>query len=214
MRKLFSKWVLYLLLIKNNALMIQSIVCNCFNITKRSFCKNMWQWTKHGSTTSLWSQIGSQLSGQQQGESIQNDQRHKHRKARFWPPLFWDEQGILFIDYIEKGRTINSKYYIALLEHLKEEIAKKWPQIKKEKSALLPRQYTISQVNRNNDKTTWIAFRTASTPTLSSRSGHKRLLVVCRPQKNAPGEEIWLQWRSDIRNWGIFWGQRQIILQK
>ena len=56
----------------------------------------------------------------------------------------------------------------------------------------------------------WIA----SAPTLFSRSGSQWLLAVCRPQKNAPGKEIWLQWRSDIGNWGIFWGQRQIILQK
>ena len=45
--------------------------------------------------------------------------------------IFWDVQGILFTDYLEKGRTINSKYYIALLVHLKEEIAKNWPQMKK-----------------------------------------------------------------------------------
>ena len=38
--------------------------------------------------------------------------------------VFWDAQGILFIDYIEKGRIINSEYYMALLVHLKEEIAK------------------------------------------------------------------------------------------
>ena len=41
-------------LIKNNKVsMIQSVVCNCFNATKKSFCVNMWQWLKHGSTTSL-----------------------------------------------------------------------------------------------------------------------------------------------------------------
>ncbi len=47
--------------------------------------------------------------------------------------VFWDAQSILFIDYFEKGKTINSEYYIALLVRLKEEIAKKRPQIKKEK---------------------------------------------------------------------------------
>ena len=40
---------------------------------------------------------------------------------------------ILFIDYFEKERNINSEYYISLLVCLKEEIAKKWPQLKKEK---------------------------------------------------------------------------------
>ena len=39
-------------------------------------------------------------------------------------------QGILFIDYLEKGRTINSEYYITLWMRLKEEIAKKQPQMK------------------------------------------------------------------------------------
>ncbi|KAK9884358.1 hypothetical protein WA026_005307 [Henosepilachna vigintioctopunctata] len=41
--------------------------------------------------------------------------------------LFWDEHGIIFIDYLEKGRTINSDYYIALLDRLKDEIAEKRP---------------------------------------------------------------------------------------
>jgi len=34
-------------------------------------------------------------------------------------------RGVIFIDYLEKGHTINSEYYIALLERLKAEIAKK-----------------------------------------------------------------------------------------
>ena len=27
--------------------------------------------------------------------------------------VFWDVQGILFVDYLEKGRTVNSRYHIA-----------------------------------------------------------------------------------------------------
>ena len=78
---------------------------------------------EHGSATSLQNQIGSQLSGQQQVKTVQS----------VLASVFWDAQGILFIDYFEKGRTINSEYYIALLVRLKKEIAKKRPQIKKEK---------------------------------------------------------------------------------
>ena len=47
--------------------------------------------------------------------------------------IFWDEQGILFINYLEKERTINSEYCVALLVHLKEEITKQRPQMKKKK---------------------------------------------------------------------------------
>ena len=53
--------------------------------TKKSFCINMWKWLKLGSTTSLWSQISSQPSGQQQ---VKADHRCKHQQARFWPPYF------------------------------------------------------------------------------------------------------------------------------
>ena len=82
-----------------------------------------------------------------------------------------------------------------------------------EKSALSSRQITMSQVDRNDGKTTWTSLQIASATTLFSRSGPQRLLAVCRPQKNASGKEIWLQW-SDIGNWVVFWDQRLIVLQK
>ena len=39
--------------------------------------------------------------------------------------VFWDAHDIIFIDYLVKGKTINSVYYMALLERLKAEIEKK-----------------------------------------------------------------------------------------
>ena len=50
--------------------------------------------------------------------------------------VFWDALGIIFIDYLEKGQTINSDYYIALLERLKDEITKKRLHLKKKKKVL------------------------------------------------------------------------------
>lgn len=47
--------------------------------------------------------------------------------------VFWDAHGIIFIDYLERGQTINSEYYIALLERLKDEITNKRPHLKKKK---------------------------------------------------------------------------------
>ena len=80
--------------------------------------------------------------------------------------MFWDVKGILFIDYLEKGRTINSEYYIALLVHLKEEITKKQPQMKKNK-VLFHQDNALSHVNCNNGKTTWIALQIAPHPPYS-----------------------------------------------
>ena len=58
------------------------------SMQKRSFCVNIWQWMKHGSTTSLRSQIGNQWSGQQQVKANQNDERCKHQQTRFWLSYF------------------------------------------------------------------------------------------------------------------------------
>ena len=41
--------------------------------------------------------------------------------------IFWDAEGILFIDFLPKDRTINSEYYCDLLEQLREAIDKKRP---------------------------------------------------------------------------------------
>ncbi|GFT82754.1 histone-lysine N-methyltransferase SETMAR [Nephila pilipes] len=56
--------------------------------------------------------------------------------AKVMASVFWDAHGIIFIDYLEKGRTINSDYYIALLERLKDEITEKRPHLKKKKVLL------------------------------------------------------------------------------
>ena len=50
--------------------------------------------------------------------------------------IFEDAQGILSIDYLEKGRIINSEYFIALLVCLKEEITKKMHTNEKGKCSL------------------------------------------------------------------------------
>lgn len=39
--------------------------------------------------------------------------------------VFWDAKGIIFIDYLEDGRTINADYYVALLDRLNEDLKKK-----------------------------------------------------------------------------------------
>ena len=82
--------------------------------------------------------------------------------------VFWDVQGILFIKYLQKERTINSKYYMALLV---KKIAQKWPQMKKTKVLFSPRQCIVSQVDCNDGKPRWIALQIASASTLFSRFG-------------------------------------------
>ena len=47
--------------------------------------------------------------------------------------LFWDVRGILFIDYLDKGKIINSDYCMALLDQLSAKIRKKRPRMQKKK---------------------------------------------------------------------------------
>ena len=128
MRKLCLKWVPHLLTVDQKQQHVNNSQ-HCFNTTKRSFCVNMWQWMKHGSTISNW----------QSAKWTAADESPKWPKTQTAGKILafvvWDVQGILFIDYFEKGRTINSEYYIALRYVWREKLATKkiQPQIKKKK---------------------------------------------------------------------------------
>lgn len=45
--------------------------------------------------------------------------------------VFWDACGIIVIDYLQKGKTINGVYYANLLQRLSDEIKKKRPYLRK-----------------------------------------------------------------------------------
>lgn len=47
------------------------------------------------------------------------------RCGKVMASIFWDVKGILMIDYLEKGKTINGKYYADLLVKLREAIKEK-----------------------------------------------------------------------------------------
>jgi len=53
--------------------------------------------------------------------------------------VFWDAKGILFIDYLEKGKTITGKYYSHLLTRLdkKKKSVRKDPVCKRKKSSFI-----------------------------------------------------------------------------
>jgi len=50
--------------------------------------------------------------------------------------VFWDAEGILFIDYLEKGKTITGEYYSNLLTRLDEKIREKRPSLQKKKKII------------------------------------------------------------------------------
>jgi hypothetical protein len=72
---------------------------------------------------------------------IQSVERHNGQLAS----VLRDAWGIIFIDHLEKGQTINSAYNMALLERLNDEIMKKWPHLKK-KNAVSSRLSLIYKI--------------------------------------------------------------------
>lgn len=47
--------------------------------------------------------------------------------------VFWDAKGVIMVDYLPKGETINSAYYSTLLRRLREEIKQKRPGLLRKK---------------------------------------------------------------------------------
>ena len=46
---------------------------------------------------------------------------------RSWQHFFWDAQGILLVDFLERQRTITSAYYESVLRKLAKPLAEKCP---------------------------------------------------------------------------------------
>ena len=109
---------------------------------------------KHEFITSFRNQNDRHLSGQQLVNLVQSGPKVQQSAGKVMASVFWDVRGVIFIDYLEKGNTINSEYYIALFERLKAEIAKKTNAYGEEKKFVQSRLRTVSQVNQNNSKTT------------------------------------------------------------
>ena len=133
--------------------------------------------------------------------------------GRVLASVFWDPQAILFIDYLAKGRTINSKYYIALFVRLIEEIAPqnayKWRKMCSF-TKTMHRITSHSQPWQNYINCTLNCFCTHPIFQMwpPATTGCLQTSKECSRERNlAP-------MKNDIGNWGVFWSQKQIVLTK
>jgi hypothetical protein len=60
--------------------------------------------------------------------------------------VFWGAEGILFIDYLEKGKTITGEYYSNLLTTLDEKICEKRPDLQKKESSFIRTMHLPTEV--------------------------------------------------------------------
>ena len=116
MRKLLSKWLPRLLTVEQKR---QRVVDSerCLELFRRnkpnSLCRYVTMeetWIHHYIPESKQSSAGKVMAS-----------------------VFWNAHGVLFIDYLEKGKKINSERYIGQLMRLKNEIGEKRFQMKKKK---------------------------------------------------------------------------------
>lgn len=61
----------------------------------------------------------------EEGESRPKRSKTQQSAGKVLASVFWDADGIILVDYLEHGRTINADYYIALLDRLDAELKKK-----------------------------------------------------------------------------------------
>jgi len=65
--------------------------------------------------------------GTEAGCSAPKKTRSVPSAGKVMASVFWNAEGILFIDYLEKGKTITGGYYSNLLTRLDDKIRKKRP---------------------------------------------------------------------------------------
>lgn len=135
MCKLLSKWVPRLLTPDQKLQRVQdSERClEIFQRNKKDFLRRYVTmdetWIHHYTPASKQSSAEWTAAG----ESRPKRPKTQMSAGKVLASVFWDAQGVLLIDYLGKGKVINSDYYIELLEKLSGEIKKKRPQMQRKK---------------------------------------------------------------------------------
>jgi histone-lysine N-methyltransferase SETMAR len=120
MKKLCTRRVPHLLTAdhKRTCMKISEQCLECFNKNKTDFVRSFI--TTDGTWIHHYIPESKQQSKQQTeaGCSTPNKTRSVPSARKVMASVFWDAESILFIDYLEKGKTITRKYYSNLLTRL------------------------------------------------------------------------------------------------
>lgn len=69
----------------------------------------------------------------EKGESAPKKAKTVLSAGKVMATVFWDARGIIFIDYLEHGKTITGAYYVTLLDRLNNELKTKRPHLQRKK---------------------------------------------------------------------------------
>ena len=141
---------------------IKPIFVNAFVWPLRSIdFVDLWQWMKHRSTTILQNHVKGQNSGLNLMKVHQSVRKRNNWLKMLWLLFFLDAHGVIFINYLEKGRAITGVYYAALLDWLVNEFRKKWPYLKNKKisSFMMTMHHLTHQTLHRQESMNWVLNR-------------------------------------------------------
>ena len=131
MKKLCARWVPRLLTIDQKRKR-HDISQQCLSKLKRN---SQDFWRRFVTVDETWIHHYTPESKQQSkqwtapGECAPKKAKTVLSAGKVMATVFWDSQGIIFIDYLQKGRTITGAYYSILLHRLYEELRTKRPRL-------------------------------------------------------------------------------------
>jgi histone-lysine N-methyltransferase SETMAR len=148
MKKLCARWVLRLLTAdqKRTCMKISEQCLEHFNKNKTDFvCQFITMdetWIHHYTPESKqqskqWTEASC---------SVPKKTRSAPSAGKVMASVFWDAEGILYIDYLEKGKIITGEYYSNLLTRLDKKIRGKDPVCKRKKSSFIRKMHPPTKV--------------------------------------------------------------------
>jgi histone-lysine N-methyltransferase SETMAR len=148
MKKLCTRWVPLLLTAdkKRTRMKISEQCLQCFNKNETDFMHRFMTmdetWIHHYTPESKqqskqWTEAG--CSAPQKTRSVPS-------AGKVMASVLWDAEGILFVDYLEQGKTITGKYYSNLLTRLDEKICEKMPGLQKKESYFIRTMHLPTKV--------------------------------------------------------------------
>ncbi|XP_011251320.1 histone-lysine N-methyltransferase SETMAR-like [Camponotus floridanus] len=135
MRKLSARWMPRLLTIDNkrNRVTISKECLALFNRNSNEFLRRFITvdetWIHHN-TPETKEQSKQWIS---RGESAPKKAKAVLSANKVMATVFWNARGIIHIDYLQKGKTINGEYYANLLDRFNDVLKEKRPHLAKKK---------------------------------------------------------------------------------
>lgn len=140
MRKVLTQWVPRLLTIeyKHNR---ETVSETCLALYRRNPNEFLRRFVTVDETWIHWYTPETEEPAGEEGAAPTKKAKAKTADARsagkVGATVFWDSQGIIHIDYLEKGKTITGVYYAELLERFNVELKKKRPRLAMAKKKVL-----------------------------------------------------------------------------